>query len=75
MQNTTIPSEHEILLSALGCTDMPWILSRYLRRAFSDIYNIRKHDVIRVFSAVANSYVGQFTAFTFLQNEWKLINN
>lgn len=69
-QRTTVGSEKEILLSAMGCSRETWILSRFLDRALSDKYGIRKQDVFRVFGSVANSVIGQPVAFNFIKQNW-----
>ena len=70
-QKTTISSEKEILLSALGCTREPWILRRYLERAMTDEYGIRKQDVFRVFASISNNVQGRSIAFDFVRDNWK----
>ncbi|CAD6993578.1 unnamed protein product [Ceratitis capitata] len=71
---STVSTEKELLLSALGCSLEPWILSRYLRRAISG-GDIRKQDVFRVFAAVSSNVVGQQIAFDFLRSNWNEIKN
>ncbi|XP_055847662.1 aminopeptidase N [Episyrphus balteatus] len=70
--NSKVSSEQEVLLSALGCSKEPWILSRYLRRAISGD-GIRKQDVYRVFAAVSHNVVGQQIAFDYIRNHWDKI--
>ena len=70
-QKTTISSEKELLLSALGCSREPWILMRYLERSMTSGYGIRKQDVFRVFIAVSNNVIGQRITFNYIKNNWQ----
>uniref|UniRef100_A0A182PTT0 Aminopeptidase N n=1 Tax=Anopheles epiroticus TaxID=199890 RepID=A0A182PTT0_9DIPT len=69
-QKATVASEKEILLSAMGCSRVPWLLARYLENAMSDEYGIRKQDAFRVFISVADNVVGQPIAFDYMRNNW-----
>lgn len=71
LQRTTIPSERELLMIALGCSREPWILIRYLQRSMTDTYGIRKQDLYRVFMAVSNNVIGQPIAFNYIRNNWQ----
>ncbi|XP_067616976.1 aminopeptidase N [Eurosta solidaginis] len=71
-RKSTVSTEKELLLSALGCSLEPWILARYLRRSVIGD-DIRKQDVPRVFAAVASNVVGQQVAFDFMRNNWEEI--
>ncbi|KAM7359628.1 suppressor of ER stress-induced death isoform 1-T6 [Cochliomyia hominivorax] len=68
---SSVSTEKEIILTALGCSKEPWILSRYLRYSISGDMGIRKQDVYRVFAAVSSNVVGQKMAFDFIRNNWK----
>ncbi|XP_055523948.1 aminopeptidase N [Wyeomyia smithii] len=70
-RKTTISSEKETLLSALGCSRETWILTRFLEYSMTDEFGIRKQDVFRVFLAVSNNVIGQPVAFTYIRNNWK----
>ncbi|XP_058813856.1 aminopeptidase N [Topomyia yanbarensis] len=70
-QKTTISSEKETLLSALGCSRETWILSRFLEFSMTDEFGIRKQDVFRVFLAVSSNVIGQPIAFNYIRNNWK----
>jgi aminopeptidase N len=72
--NSTMSSEKELLLQALGCTKEYWLLKRYLERSISN-EGIRKQDVFRVFSSVSNNVWGQPIAFNFIKNNWKRLRN
>lgn len=69
-QRTTVSSEKEILLSAMGCSRETWILMRFLERSLTDEYGIRKHDVFRVFHAVSGNVLGQPIVFHFIRKNW-----
>lgn len=70
-QKTSVSSEKEILLSALGCSRETWILARYLEMSMSDAHGIRKHDVFRVFAAVSGNVMGESIAFNFIRDNWQ----
>lgn len=69
-QRATVASEKEILLSALGCSRVPWILTRFLENSMSDEYGIRKQDAFRVFLSVSDNVIGQSLAFDYMRNNW-----
>lgn len=73
--NTTISSEKETLLRALGCSREHWILSRYLERSITENGQIRKQDIFRVFSSVSSNVWGQTIAFNFIKENWKRLRN
>lgn len=68
---SSVSTEKEIILTALGCSKEPWILSRYLRYSITGDMGIRKQDVYRVFAAVSSNVVGQKMAFDFIRNNWE----
>lgn len=70
---TSISSEKEIILSALGCSREIWILTRYLERSLSPADGIRKQDVFKVFNSVSNNILGQPVAFNFIRLHYKEI--
>lgn len=65
-----VASEKEILLSAMGCSREPWILTRFLERSLKEEYGVRKHDVFRVVGSVSSNVLGQPLAFNFLRTNW-----
>lgn len=73
--NTTVSSEKEILMQALGCTREPLILSKYLEMSITEKGPIRKQDAFRVFASVSNNIRGQSIAFYFLVNNWQRMRN
>ncbi|XP_053689717.1 aminopeptidase N [Sabethes cyaneus] len=70
-RKTTVSSEKETLLSALGCSRETWILTRFLEYSMTDEFGIRKQDVFRVFLAISNNVIGQPIAFSYIRNNWK----
>lgn len=74
-QKTTVSSEKEILLSAMGCSRETWILMRFLERSLTDEYGIRKHDVFRVFHAVSGNVLGQPIVFHFIRKNWQQLKD
>ncbi|CAH1155226.1 unnamed protein product [Phaedon cochleariae] len=63
------PSEKNMLLDALGCTRLRWLLSRYLGKLTNDT-SIRIQDADRVFESVARNKIGTNIAFDFLRKNW-----
>lgn len=63
---TTSAAEKELILSALGCTTKPWLLSKYLNMTISPTSGIRKQDGARAFVSVAQNNIGYEIAFDFL---------
>jgi aminopeptidase N len=52
-EDTTSASEKEIILSALGNTQKPWLLTKYLNMIIMPNSTIRKQDGARVFASVS----------------------
>ncbi|XP_054003259.1 aminopeptidase N isoform X2 [Hylaeus anthracinus] len=67
---TNVGSEKDLLLNALGCSRDIWLLSRYLDWTITGNSGIRKQDVTRVVSSVANNNIGHSLTFNFLRNKW-----
>ncbi|XP_076247540.1 suppressor of ER stress-induced death isoform X2 [Calliopsis andreniformis] len=67
---TNVGSEKDLLLHALGCTREIWLLNRYLDWTITENSGIRKQDVRRVISSVANNPNGQLLVFSFFRNKW-----
>uniref|UniRef100_A0A8D8FLW3 Aminopeptidase N n=4 Tax=Culex pipiens TaxID=7175 RepID=A0A8D8FLW3_CULPI len=65
-KETDSASEKELILSALGCTVKPWLLSKYLNMTLDPSSGILKQDGARAFQSVAKNYVGNDIAFNFL---------
>uniref|UniRef100_A0A1B6M3I9 Aminopeptidase n=1 Tax=Graphocephala atropunctata TaxID=36148 RepID=A0A1B6M3I9_9HEMI len=73
--HTNVGSEKSLLLGALGCTRVTWILSRFLDRSVTENSGIRKQDAAAVFAAVASNVIGQPLAFEFLRDQWKRLKD
>ncbi|KAJ8921422.1 hypothetical protein NQ315_003040 [Exocentrus adspersus] len=72
---TQSPSEKNLLLDALGCTKLEWLLSRYIDK-LTDDPSIRIQDADRVFESVAKNRAGTQIAFDFLRKNWnKLLDH
>ncbi|XP_018579251.1 aminopeptidase N isoform X2 [Anoplophora glabripennis] len=71
---TQTPSEKNMLLDALGCTKLSWLLSRYVKKLLDDP-SIRIQDADRVFESVAKNRVGTQIAFDFLRKNWNELLN
>lgn len=69
--NSSSAQDRDVILSALGCSRDPWILSRYLSFVLDPKSGIRKQDGRRVVSAVANNPGGRRLAFQFILNNFE----
>ncbi|XP_073818645.1 suppressor of ER stress-induced death [Musca autumnalis] len=74
-QKSSVSTEKEILLSSLGCSREPWIISRFLKYSISGENGIRKQDVHRVFMGVTSNVVGQKIAFDFMHTNWEYMKS
>ncbi|XP_041674632.1 aminopeptidase N isoform X2 [Drosophila eugracilis] len=70
---TTSASEKEEILSSLGCTTKPWLLSKYLNMTINPTSGILKQDGALAFRSVASNDIGHEIAFDFLQSNIKEI--
>ncbi|EDV90658.1 aminopeptidase N isoform X2 [Drosophila grimshawi] len=66
-------SEKEEILTSLGCTTKPWLLSKYLNLTLNSTSGILKQDGALAFRAVASNAIGHEMAFDFLQTNIKEI--
>ncbi|XP_037909799.1 aminopeptidase N isoform X2 [Hermetia illucens] len=73
-KDTMSASEKEQILSSLGCTIRPWLLSKYLNMTIDPESGIRKQDGARAFLAVARNSIGYEIAFDFLMTNIKEIS-
>ncbi|XP_075149907.1 suppressor of ER stress-induced death [Haematobia irritans] len=74
-KKSSVSTEKEILLSALGCSREPWIVSRFLQYSITGEHDIRKQDVYRVFMGVSANVVGQKIAFDFIHSNWEYMKS
>ncbi|XP_068153557.1 aminopeptidase N isoform X1 [Drosophila tropicalis] len=72
-KRTTSASEKEEILTSLGCTSKPWLLSKYLNMTINSTSGILKQDGALAFRAVATNAIGYEIAFDFLQTNIKEI--
>ncbi|KAH8332320.1 hypothetical protein KR074_000992, partial [Drosophila pseudoananassae] len=72
-KKTTSASEKEEILSSLGCTAKPWLLSKYLNMTIDPNSGILKQDGALAFRSVATNALGHEIAFDFLQSNIKEI--
>ncbi|XP_068246618.1 uncharacterized protein [Palaemon carinicauda] len=73
--DSNVASEKSKLLGALGCSKEIWIISRYMKMAFTADSGIRKQDAAVVFSSVARNKVGRYLAWNYLRDNWKMITD
>lgn len=67
-RNSTVPTEKQSMLYALGCSRSVWILARFLEWSLSEDSGIRKQDSSRVFSSVASNDIGFPLAKSFFED-------
>lgn len=72
-KRTNSASEKEEILTSLGCTTKPWLLSKYLNLIINSTSGILKQDGALAFRAVASNAIGYEIAFDFLQSHIKEI--
>lgn len=72
-KNSSVSSEEEILLSAMGCTRETWILARYLEMSLTESFGIRRQDTLRVFTAVSDNVIGHPLVFNFIRSNFMKI--
>ncbi|XP_072321578.1 aminopeptidase Ey-like [Eucyclogobius newberryi] len=73
-KNATIASEADKLMSALACTEQPWLLNRYLEYSLMPEM-IRKQDATYTIVYIANNPIGQPLAWDFIRAKWNYIYN
>ncbi|XP_034112270.1 aminopeptidase N isoform X1 [Drosophila albomicans] len=74
-KRTNSASEKEEILTSLGCTTKPWLLSKYLNLIVNSTSGIRKQDGALAFRSVASNAIGYEIAFDFLQSNIKEISD
>ncbi|VVC38461.1 Hypothetical protein CINCED_3A009639 [Cinara cedri] len=68
---TTVASEKDLLLDALGCSRETWILARFLSYALQNDSSIRNQDISKVFYALTNKVAGQEVAWNYVRDNWR----
>ncbi|XP_022181225.1 aminopeptidase N-like isoform X1 [Myzus persicae] len=68
---TTVASEKDLLLDALGCSRETWILARFLSYALQNNSSIRNQDISKVFYALTNKVAGQEVAWNYVRDNWR----
>ncbi|XP_051948018.1 aminopeptidase Ey-like isoform X1 [Xyrauchen texanus] len=71
-QKATIAAEAVKLRSALACTELPWLLNRYLEYTINP-EKIRKQDATSTIGYIASNVVGQPLAWDFVRANWDYI--
>ncbi|XP_029834124.3 aminopeptidase N [Ixodes scapularis] len=67
-------SEKSKILSSLGCSKEPWILTSFLEKVITPSSGIRRQDGAAVFTSVGSSVYGRSIAFNFLLSNWAQIH-
>jgi aminopeptidase N len=70
--STTDPYEKRLYLSALGESQSPWILSRYLEYAINTS-KVRSQDATSVIGYVSGNVHGRYLAWNFFRSNWDYI--
>ncbi|KAG1678936.1 Aminopeptidase N [Nymphon striatum] len=70
---TQVASERDKLMSAMTCSQQPWIISTLMQRAMNSSSGIRKQDAAFVFRFMSGQVVGSLLSFNFVRNNWPLI--
>ncbi|XP_051160347.1 endoplasmic reticulum aminopeptidase 2-like isoform X1 [Leptopilina boulardi] len=73
-QKTQIPSEKRVMLRALGSSNDPWLLQRYLLKS-TDREKVRVQDVETVVASVAKNAEGKFLAWRHLKAFWPQVHS
>ncbi|KAJ0056264.1 hypothetical protein NL108_004542, partial [Boleophthalmus pectinirostris] len=71
-KNATVASEASRLREAMACTQVPWLLNRYLEYAL-DPSKIRKQDATATIQYIARNIVGMPLAWDFVRARWRYI--
>ncbi|XP_077992209.1 aminopeptidase N-like [Glandiceps talaboti] len=66
---TTESGEQSLLMEALACTKLPWLLSRYLELSIQS-NEIRRQDATNVISYIASNPYGESLAWDFFRANW-----
>ncbi|KXJ26595.1 Aminopeptidase N [Exaiptasia diaphana] len=70
--NTSDVTEKNTLMSALGSSNKPWILNKFLASSL-DPKLIRAQDMVSVIRYVAYNPVGKYLAWNFAQEHWGIL--
>ncbi|XP_041451259.1 aminopeptidase N-like isoform X3 [Drosophila obscura] len=71
--NATVASERRLILQALGCTQIEFVIRRYLKIIFDENSSIRKQDISLAFGAIARSDIGFPLAKDYFMNNFSLL--
>ncbi|XP_033249784.1 aminopeptidase Ey-like isoform X4 [Drosophila miranda] len=71
--NATAASERRLILQALGCTRIVWVIRRYLEIIFNENSSIRKQDISLAFGAITRSDIGFPLAKDYFMNNFTLL--
>ncbi|VDI36331.1 Hypothetical predicted protein [Mytilus galloprovincialis] len=73
-KQSTTASETDNLLRSLACSEVPWILQRYLQYAITP-EEIRKQETGSILVNVASNKIGRSIAWNFVQSKWDYIHD
>ncbi|CAC5411232.1 ANPEP [Mytilus coruscus] len=73
-KQSTMASETDNLLRSLACSEVPWILQRYLQYAITP-EEIRKQETGSILVNVASNKIGRTIAWNFVQSKWDYIHD
>eukprot|EP00057_Strongylocentrotus_purpuratus_P032925 XP_789392.3 PREDICTED: aminopeptidase N [Strongylocentrotus purpuratus] len=73
--STSVATEKNILLAAMGCSRIPWILNSYLELSIAPNGTIKAQDAENVAGYVASNTIGSDLAWDFFRVNWDFYRN
>ncbi|KAK3108903.1 hypothetical protein FSP39_018341 [Pinctada imbricata] len=73
-KKTEVVSEKSLLMGALSCTKIEWLLSRYLTLSLDESV-IRRQDTVSVIIDVSKNSIGRYLAWNFVTENWDFLRN
>ncbi|XP_021377931.1 uncharacterized protein LOC110466016 isoform X1 [Mizuhopecten yessoensis] len=70
-KQSIVANERIMMLYALGCSQQPWILSRYLAMSLEP-NEVRKQDADYVIRYVSGNPIGRDLTWSFMQENWSI---
>lgn len=67
------PSESDVLLASLVCTQQEWLLVTLLKKCMEDSGGFRLQDAVIVWNEMRSSVVSSRVAFNFIRSKWEAV--